>query len=140
MSGQVKSLQKAFRMAKKYIRINWDDGTQIFLAGIKESDQAWVFKFFPFIPKNKPGDFSSVHPITIHGIEGCVPIYYGGHMNPVLVDKKTGAINGLYFHYMDYKEGKVEQFFESFHDVDVMVAFLDRKSKGLGYSVKWLEK
>lgn len=45
------SLQKAFRIAKKYIRIHWDDSTQIFLTGIKESDQAWVFEFLPFIPK-----------------------------------------------------------------------------------------
>lgn len=60
-------------------------------------------------------------------------------MDPVRVEKATGEVFGLFFHFWDYVEGRVEQYYAPFQEVDVMMAFADRVSQGQEYSIKWQE-
>lgn len=77
------TLAQAYKVAKKFCKNNWIEHTQIHLTGIGENQGKWVFLFHPFIPDSK-GD------ITISGIKGYIPTYYGISIHPIVVEKMSG--------------------------------------------------
>lgn len=84
------SEKKAYRIAKKCMHRYWKNNTQIQLSKVGEKDDSWLFVFVPFVPKKDPKDFYTVSHVVFHGIEGCIPVYYGGAMPGILVEKTTG--------------------------------------------------
>lgn len=127
------TLQEAYKIAKNYQNQVWKDFTQIQLWGVAESENEWIFRFIPFIPK-KDTEFDDPSLFMVHGIIGCYPTYYGGDMCPIEVVKETGECYEVWFHALDYE--RRAEYFSKFSDVDRMQVFSNRISQGQGYSFR----
>ena len=87
----------AYHIAKKCIHRHWKDTTQIHLSKVGEKADSWLFVFVPFVPNKNLKDYYTVSHVVFHGIEGCIPVYYGCSMPGILVEKTTGISNKICF-------------------------------------------
>lgn len=127
---------KAYRIAKKYIRMHWKDHTQVHISAAGKTDNGWLLCFSPFLPGPKSTDYPIKNRATVSGVTGIFPTYYGGWL-PDLLIHDDGTCEEMFVSSEAYISGEIYDFCENkVKWISPEELFSCRKSKGKEYKIE----